>query len=152
MIFLISNHLKKETILSETMRIAVIVNPELPLGLLANTSSAVAIGLAARFPSLAGEQLADAEGKAIDVSSKLPVPILQATAEQINAIMHKALQATGEVAIVPFPAFARAMHSFEDYRQAFPGRSLAVETLDGLGLAGPEKWVKSLTGSLKLLR
>ena len=136
----------------ETMRIAVIVNPELPLGLLANTSSAVAIGLAAKFPLLAGEQLADVEGRSIDVSSKLPVPILQATAEQINAIMHKAMQAVGEAGIVPFPAFARSMHSFEDYRQAFPDRNLALETLDGLGLAGPEKWVKSLTGSLKLLR
>ncbi|EIC84308.1 DUF2000 domain-containing protein [Serratia sp. M24T3] len=134
------------------MRIAVIVNPELPVGLLANTSSAVAIGLAAKFPMLAGEQLADIEGKAVDVSSKLPVPILQATAEQIQAILHKAMQAGGEVAIVPFPAFARAMHSFEDYRQAFPARNLSLETLDGLGLAGPEKWVKSLTGSLKLLR
>lgn len=138
--------------MSETMRIAVIVNPQLPVGLLANTSSAVAIGLAAKFPSLAGEQLADAEGKTVDVSSKLPVPILQASAEQITAILHKAMQAAGEVAIVPFPAFARSMHSFADYQQAFPERSLALETLDGLGLAGPEKWVKSLTGSLKLLR
>ncbi len=138
--------------MSETMRIAVIVNPELPVGLLANTSSAVAIGLAAKFPMLAGEQLADIEGRAVDVSSKLPVPILQATAEQIHAILHKAMQAGGEGAIVPFPAFARAMHSFEDYRQVFPARNLSLETLDGLGLAGPEKWVKSLTGSLKLLR
>jgi len=138
--------------LTETMRIAVIVNPALPLGQLANTSSAVAIGLAAKFPALAGGRLSDAHGKTIDVSSKLPVPILQATADQISALLHKALQAEGEVAIVPFPAFARAMHNFDEYARHFPERNLAEETLDGLGLAGPEKWVKSLTGSLKLLR
>lgn len=138
--------------MAEAMRIAVIVNPELPLGLLANTSSAVAIGLAGKFPTLADAKLSDAKGKVIDVSSKLPVPILQATAEQINAIFQKALQSGEEVAIVPFPAFARTMHSFDEYAQHFPMRDLAEETLDGLGLAGPEKWVRRLTGALKLLR
>ena len=34
----------------------------------------------------------------------------------------------------------------------FAARDIATETIEGLGLAGPEKWVKSLTGSLKLLR
>ncbi|NMP25378.1 DUF2000 domain-containing protein [Rahnella sp. SAP-1] len=138
--------------MTDTMRVAVIVNPELSRGLLANTSSVIAIGLAARFPVLAGEQLVDAEGKTIDVSSKLPVPILQATTTQINDILQKALKSTESVAIVPFPAFARAMHSFDHYAQAFSQCSLSGEMLDGLGLAGPEKWVKSLTGSLKLLR
>ncbi|WP_186379115.1 DUF2000 domain-containing protein [Yersinia frederiksenii] len=136
----------------EQMRIAIIVNPELPVGLIANTTGAVGIGLAAKFPQLAGMTLSDAAGKEIDVSSKLPVPILQANASQMREVLLKALALTDERAIVPFPAFARAMHSFQDYEVAFPLRSLIDEQLDGLGLVGPEKWVRSLTGSLKLLR
>ena len=31
-------------------------------------------------------------------------------------------------------------------------RGLATETIVGLGISGPEKWVRSLTGNLKLLR
>lgn len=138
--------------MAENMRLAIIVNPELPIGLLANTTSAVGIGLAAKFSLLAGTTLTDAEGRIIDVSSKLPVPILQANTLQMQAILLKALAAAGERAIVPFPAFARSMHSFLDYEAVFPQRNLAEETLDGLGLAGPEKWVRSLTGALKLLR
>ncbi|MDN0119983.1 DUF2000 domain-containing protein [Yersinia frederiksenii] len=137
---------------AEQMRIAIIVNPELPVGLIANTTGAVGIGLAAKFPQLAGMTLSDAAGKEIDVSSKLPVPILQANASQMREVLLKALALTDERAIVPFPAFARAMHSFQDYEVAFPLRSLIDEQLDGLGLVGPEKWVRSLTGSLKLLR
>ncbi|CNI11819.1 Protein of uncharacterised function (DUF2000) [Yersinia aldovae] len=91
-------------------------------------------------------------GNEIDVSSKLPVPILQADAAQMREVLLKALAATHERAIVPFPAFARLMHSFQDYKAEFPLRSLADEQLDGLGLAGPEKWVRSLIGALKLLR
>ncbi|OWF75585.1 DUF2000 domain-containing protein [Yersinia alsatica] len=137
---------------AEQMRIAIIVNPELSVGLIANTTGAVGIGLAAKFPQLAGMTLSDSVGKEIDVSSKLPVPILQANASQMREVLLKALLLTDERAIVPFPAFARSMHSFQDYAAAFPLRSLIDEQLDGLGLVGPEKWVRSLTGSLKLLR
>ncbi|WP_431223992.1 DUF2000 domain-containing protein [Serratia sp. L9] len=138
--------------MSEKMRLAIIVNPELPLGLLANTVSAIAIGMAAKFPMLAGTALSDTNGNRIDVSSKYPVPILQGDAIQIKALMLKALQSAGERAVVPFPAFARSLHAFEQYEQAFPERDLTEELIDGVGLVGPDKWVKSLTGNLKLLR
>jgi len=138
--------------LSTSLRLAIIVNPELSLGLIANTASALSIGLAAKFPQLAGSQLCDSMGRIIDVSSKLPVPILQASAEQIREILLKALALEADRAIVPFPAFARSMHSFDEYEQAFPRRDLVTEVLDGLALCGADKWVKSLTGALKLLR
>lgn len=54
--------------------------------------------------------------------------------------------------MVPLPCFARAMNDFAAYAAAVPGRGLAQEPLDGLGLAGPTAWVRSLTGSLPLLR
>ena len=53
---------------------------------------------------------------------------------------------------MPFPQFARSLHDFAEYQVQLAARDLATETIEGLGLAGPEKWVKSLTGSLKLLR
>ncbi len=58
----------------------------------------------------------------------------------------------GDAAVVPFPAFARALHRYADYEAGLPGRDLAEEAIDGLGLAGPAKWIRSLSGSLKLLR
>lgn len=86
--------------MAEQMRIAIMVNPELPIGLIANTTSAVGIGLAAKFPQLAGTMLSDSGGKEIDVSSKLPVPILQANALQMREVLLKALTASHERAIV----------------------------------------------------
>ncbi|NLR99610.1 DUF2000 domain-containing protein [Rhizobium sp. P38BS-XIX] len=134
------------------IRLAIVINPALPLGLIANTAAAIAIGLGARFPALAARQLSDREGRTIDISSNLPVPMLQADAEAITALLLKALAQQGEQAIVPFPAFARSLHDYREYETAFPDRDLAGEVIDGLGIAGPSKWVKSLTGSLKLLR
>lgn len=134
------------------IRLAIVVNPDLPLGLIANTAGAIAIGLGARFPGLGARQLADRDSRAIDISSNLPVPILQADADTIRALMLKALPQDGERAVVPFPAFARSLHDYADYEATFPSRDLSAEAIDGLGFAGPSKWVRSLTGSLKLLR
>lgn len=136
----------------EDLCLAIIVNPELPLGLIANTTGAIAIGMGARLPSLAARGLTDRGSRTIDISSNRPVPILQADAGTIRALMLKALPRQGERAVVPFPAFARALHDYAEYETAFPERDLSEETIDGLGLAGPSKWVRSLTGSLKLLR
>ncbi len=80
------------------------------------------------------------------------MPILQAPADTIRSLMLKAMEQPQNHAVVPFPAFARSLHDYRDYEAAFPDRDLAEEAIDGLGLAGPSKWIKSLTGSLKLLR
>ncbi|MDK4738114.1 DUF2000 domain-containing protein [Rhizobium sp. CB3171] len=134
------------------IRLAIVINPDLPLGLIANTASAIAIGLGARFPTLAAQQLIDSEGRAIDISSNMPVPMLQADADTIRSLLLKALPPQGERAVVAFPAFARSLHDYREYEATFPVRDLQMEAIDGLGIAGPSKWVKSLTGSLKLLR
>ncbi|AYG67304.1 MULTISPECIES: DUF2000 domain-containing protein [unclassified Rhizobium] len=134
------------------IRLAIVINPALPLGLIANTTGAIAIGLSAKFPALAARQLTDREGRTIDISSNMPVPILQADAETIRSLLLKTLPVEDDRAVVPFPGFARSLHDYREYEATFPDRDLAGETIDGLGLAGPSKWVKSLTGSLKLLR
>ena len=136
----------------EDLRLAIIVNPELSLGLLANTVGAISIGLGAKLPFIAARQLVDKTGVAIDISSDRPVPILQADAETIRAIAIKAAVFEERQAVVAFPAFARSLHVYAEYETAFPEKELATEVIDGLGIAGPSKWVRSLTGSLKLLR
>ena len=138
--------------MSEPIRLAVVVNPELPPGLLANAAAAVAIGLGARIPGLGGARLTDRAGRDVDVSSNRPVPILAADPETLRALTLKAAAHDAALAVVPFPAFARALHVYADYERAFPERDLAAETIDGVAIAGPEKAVRSLTGSLRLLR
>jgi len=134
------------------IRIAIVVDPKLPPALIANTVSAIGIGMGAKMPLLGAERLSDRAGRATDIISNRPVPILQADGQTIRQIMLKALSQQEEHAIVPFPGFARSLHDYADYQRGFPDRDLSEEGIDGLGLAGPAKWVKSLTGSLKLLR
>ena len=138
--------------MTSDQRIAIVVDPSLPLGLLANTIATVAIGIGAAEPSFGGTRLTDLSGRCIRNSADRPVPILQASDEDIRALLLKALTAPETGTVVAFPAFARSLHSFAEYRDLFPSRDLSSEPIEGLGLAGPRKWVKSLTGALKLLR
>lgn len=136
----------------EGVRIAIVVSPGLEAGFLANTAAAVAIGLGAKMPGLAGVQLTDKAGRQFSVSSILPVPILQARPEMIRSILLNAIPPSEGGIVIPFPRYARSMHRYTDYFSETPNRDLANEEIDGLALAGPEKWVRSLTGSLKLFR
>lgn len=133
-------------------RLSIVVAPDLPIGLLANTIATIGAGIGAAVPALGGIVLTDSSGRSIHSSATLPAPILQGTPETIRSVLLRALPAPEGTTVVAFPQFARAIHRFADYRALFPARDLDVEIIDGIGLAGPEKWVRSLTGNLKLLR
>lgn len=139
--------------MSNDVRVAVIVTPDMPLGLVANSVGVIAVGLGAQCPQLADSALADAAGRQFGSVCNQPLPVLQADRATIRDVMLKAFaRRQNGAAVVPFPAFARAIHVFADYEAVLGTRSLEDEEIDGLGLAGPSSWVKSLTGSLKLLR
>lgn len=133
-------------------RIAVIVDPSLPLGLIANTVATISVGIGAAEPRFGNTEMADAAGRRVRNSADRPVPILQATGDEISAVLIKASPVPEGAVIVPFPRFARSLHDFAEYQAVFPLRDLGTEILDGLGISGPEKWVRSLTGNLRLLR
>ena len=60
-------------------RIAVIVDPSLPLGLLANTVAAIGIGIGAVEAAFGNTPLTDATGRSVRTCANHPVPILQAS-------------------------------------------------------------------------
>ncbi|MEY8096942.1 DUF2000 family protein [Falsihalocynthiibacter sp. S25ZX9] len=134
------------------LRFAIIVDPQLASGLLANTVATIAIGLGARHHGAGNVRMTDSNGVTIFNSADRPVPILQADAAALASLLEKAHAPSTDHSVVAFPAFARSLHSFEEYESVFPERRLMTEKLDGIGLCGPSKWVRSLTGSLKLLR
>ena len=133
-------------------RIAIIVDPTLSLGFLANTVATIAVGIGAAQPIFGNTVLTDAAGRSIHNSANRPVPILQASPDMIRSLLLKSVPTPSDARVVPFPEFARNLHAFVEYQEQFPTRDLATETIVGLGISGPEKWVRSLTGNLKLLR
>lgn len=112
---------------SNDWRVAIVVNPALTAGLMANTVAVIAIGIGAAYPNLAGDVLTDIKNRSYHISANCSVPILQAEHSLIQWLFLKSLPSPEQAAVVPFPAFARSIHSYEDYASQVPTRDLAVE-------------------------
>lgn len=134
------------------LRVAIVVDAGAPLGELANTVAVLSIGLGAAQPDLAGVLLTDRRGRTISNTSSLPVPVLQASSEDLARLVQKASSVSSGRILVAFPRFARSLHDFAEYQREFKDRDLGEETIEGIGLCGPAKWVRSLTGNLRLLK
>lgn len=133
-------------------RIAIVVDPGVPVGLLGNAIAVVGVGLGASTNGLGGLPLRDKAGRDFRSSATVALPVLQAPKERMIALLDTALAAPGLDAIVVFPAFARAIHDFASYRDRLAGHDLADEPLAAMGLAGETDAVKALTHGLSLLR
>ena len=132
--------------------VAIVIEPELGVGRIANTAAVIAIGLGAARPQLGNERLSDAARHGFFTSANRPVPLLQASRQRLSELLLAAWSAPADVIVVPFPSFARELHEYAEYLAQVARVDLSQEPLDGIGLAGTKKWVRSLTGALKLLR
>lgn len=131
--------------------VVVVVDAGLPRGVLANTVAAISIGLGASSPTSGRTPLEDCGHQRVHSVSSRGVPVLGAGQSVLGDVLRRALPAPDDGIVVPFPLFARRIPTFEEYRASLAERHLEDEPLAGLGLLGPRRWVRSLTGSLGLL-
>lgn len=137
---------------STDRRIAIVVDPSGPTGLLGNAIAVVAVGLGASAPALGGAALQDGAGRAFRSSATVAVPVLQASPTGLLGVLDACLATPGLDAIVVFPEFARTIHDFDTYRSTLRDIDLAKAPLAAIGVAGPADAVKRLTRGLSLLR
>lgn len=128
---------------------AVIINPEQPIGLLANSVACITSGL-----FLNGEEFVGPEIKGKDVTyipiTKIPILILKPGNKSLLELCQQAQSVN-----LKYMAFTREGQSTTDYSQYEKlvfNMPLKSVTLIGLGMVGPEKTVNSLVGSLPILR
>ena len=134
------------------MRVAVVLEAGLPAGRSANVAAVLSAGAAAAVHGLGGEPLVDARGRRTAGCARVPIPILQAPPQRLRELVARAYPAPDGAALVVFPVLAETVHHYAAYVELVKCRDLGEEPLRGVALAGPETWVRSLTGSLALLR
>lgn len=138
----------------EAGKVAVVLSAELAPGPAANIAACLAAGLAAATPGWAGRELVDGAGLASVASSHVPITILRATADTMQALMQR-LAAPARAhgcTLSLFPAYARAMHDGDAYGERHAASVHTDEVMLGIGLHGPKRSVNRLTGSLPLWR
>ena len=150
-----------------------VLDENLPLGLLANTAAILGITLGKHMPEAVGadvlESLTPAQMIVKIVNEELtalmgsdnqkihiitfPVPILRGDAEQIRAIRETLYGVDyQDVIVVDFSDVAQCCKNYGEYIGNAAQADESEWRYFGLGLCGPKKLVSRLTGSMPLLR
>lgn len=128
---------------------AIIINPEMPTGLLANAVACITSGLFLEGKEYVGEAIAGSDVTYIPIT-KIPILILKPANIPLIDLCKKA-QETGLKNMV-FTREAQTTTNYEEYTERVKGKSMTEITIVGLGIVGPEEKVNSLTGNLPMLR
>lgn len=128
---------------------AIIVDPELPTGLLTNSVACITSGLFLEGKDYVGPEIKGANVTYIPIT-KIPILILKPGKKSFLEICKQAQEMN-----LKYMAFTKEGQSTTDYNQyekRVAGLPLESVNLVGVGVVGDEKIVNSLVGSLPMLR
>lgn len=130
-----------------------VIDENLPLGLIANTAAIMGITLRKEMPEVVGANVTDQSGNRHLGIIEFPVPILKGSPEVIKEIREKLYQPDfQDLSVVDFSDLAQGCKTYDE----FIGKMADVpeDSLQyfGIAICGAKKKVNKLTGSMPLLR
>lgn len=137
----------------EGKKCVMVVDEELPLGIITNTAAIMGITLGKMVPEFIGPDVEDQTGHEHLGIIAIPVPILKSTAEGIRNIRERLFDPEfEELTVVDFSDVAQSCNVYEEFIEKI-GKT-AEDTLQyfGVAICGAKKKVNKLTGSMPLLR
>lgn len=136
------------------MKIAMVINKELPVGLIANTAAVLGISLSKMHKEdIVGSDILDADGNMHYGITAKTIPILSGTREQIKAVRDILFEDSySDVTVIDFSEAAQKCLDYENYTNMLSNMPSSDIYYLGICLYGPIKKVNKLTGNLGLLR
>lgn len=132
------------------MRVAIVIDGDLPLGLAANAAAALAFSVSPLLRDCVGSAVPDASGDEHLGITNIPLPVLSASASAIAELRKAAVLVPG-VSCIDFSDIARKSKNYADYAAALKKASPREISYLGVLVYGEDRGVRSLTGSMPLL-
>jgi len=130
-----------------------VVDENLPLGIIANTAAILGMTLGKQVPELIGRDAADASGQSHLGIITIPVPILKGNRDILKELREKLYAPDYEdVIVADFSDVAQSCNIYSEYLKKASSTSGPEHTYYGLAICGSKKKVNKLTGSMPLLR
>lgn len=131
---------------------SIIVDGELPPGLLTNTVGVIAMALGKLAPEAMGRDGIDHDGRNHPGLAWMGVTILRGSQEVIADIFIHIGESDTDLLIVDCPVVAQATRDYDEYLEMLSRQGGSELRLSGIGLYGNSKRIAKLTGNLPLLR
>lgn len=131
----------------------IVVDENLPLGIIANTAAVLGITLGRSRPEIVGEDVTDASRHSHTGVVMLPVPILKSDGEKLRALRRRLYEDEfKDLLVVDFSNVAQSCKTYDEYRGKVAEAPEEGHDYFGVALLGDKKTVNRLTGSMPLLR
>ncbi len=133
------------------MKCVIIIDKDLPKGLMANTAAVIGISMGDKHLGVIGGKTIDKSGSVHEGITSIPIPILSSTKEKTKEIRNK-VSKDKKVHLVDFSNVAQRCKDYDDYTEKMLDASDNSIDYLGVGVWGDLKNVSRLTGNLPLLR
>ncbi|MDE6594644.1 MAG: DUF2000 domain-containing protein [Oscillospiraceae bacterium] len=138
---------------ADSTKCVMIIDENLPVGVIANTAAILGITLGKRFPEAVGTDVTDKSGNAHLGIIEFPVPILKGSPELIREVRQRLYTKEFEdVTAVDFSDTAQGCKTYDEFVRKIAETEEENLLYLGIGLFGGKKKVNKLTGSLPLLK
>lgn len=130
-----------------------VIDENLPLGIIANTAAIMGITLGKEMPEVVGANVTDQSGNEHLGIIEFPVPILKGSPEIIKTIREKLYQPDFlDLTVVDFSDLAQGCKTYDEFIKKMKSSSEDTLQYFGLAICGSKKKVNKLTGNMPLLR
>ena len=131
----------------------IVVDENLPLGIIANTTAILGITMGMKMPDVVGNDVLDLEGNAHMGIIQFPVPILKGNTEILKKLRTRLFEPQfSELTVVDFSDLAQGCKTYNEFIGKMANTSESRLNYIGIAVCGNKKQINKLTGSMPLLR
>lgn len=135
------------------MKCVMVIDSELPTGVIANTSAILGVTLGKHFPEQVGEDVADATGKTHLGITTIPIAMLKGSRDSLKELREWLYGPEfSDLVVVDFSDVAQGCNVYSEYAAKAASVPEEDHTYLGIAIYGDKKKMNRLTGALPLLR
>jgi len=135
------------------MKCVMLINRDLPLGLIANTAAVLAVSVGQKFNDIVGADLTGSDGSPHPGITQLPILILSGEDASIRELRQKVIaNPQAGLYFVDFCDAAQQSKVYAEYEQRLAATPAEQLNYLGIAICGSNKQVERLTGNIGLLR
>lgn len=130
-----------------------VIDENLPLGIIANTAAIMGITLGKKMPEVVGSDVTDKTGNEHLGIIEFPVPILKGNIDSIKVIREKLYEPDfSDLTVVDFSDLAQSCKTYDEFIGKMGTAAETDLNYFGIAICGAKKKINKLTGSMPLLR
>ena len=137
----------------ENEKCVIVVDENLPLGIIANTAAILGITMGMKMPDVVGNDVLDLDGNPHMGIIQFPVPILKGNTEILKKLRTRLFEPQfSELTVVDFSDLAQGCKTYNEFIGKMANTSESRLNYIGIAVCGNKKQINKLTGSMPLLR